>query len=495
MINTFINNLNQSNQVKDKDVDDVSTSTSTSTSNTSINNIGGPNVVDDKDTHKDTIDHQQQPYVAYQDNLKRWHNKKRVRTSELMHVDNIYREHPPNFKLLADKYPEFGKLLNYLLWLNDTLIELGIQQQRNDKDKNKNKAKGERDAPSSSSLPQIRALDIGTGASCIYPLLGVRQLGWSFVATEVDKDSVVCARKNVETNKLEQMIEVRQVNDVNSILVGVVASDNGETFDVSMCNPPFFDSLDQTKLNPKTVCTGSDSELVTEGGELEFVKKMIQDSLFLRTRIRAYSTLLGRKKNLKLVVKDLQANNIKTIRTTELTQGKCSRWAVLWTLENEQLLLQKRVDQSAKVDKPVTLTRKQKRALARPGVNETFISKQSLNDLMALMGEYVKQSLGINVEQIVDNNTLVCTVNNIDWMKATGANTLDDATTTTTLVNNDVSNTLSNFKFTLSLNNNNKDHSSSFTMDAKADLQHSNITHPEHIRHLFLNILSFISSK
>ena len=38
------------------------------------------------------------------------------------------------------------------------------------------------------------AVDIGTGASCIYPLLGRAQLGWRFLATDIDPASVAAAR-------------------------------------------------------------------------------------------------------------------------------------------------------------------------------------------------------------------------------------------------------------------------------------------------------------
>lgn len=40
----------------------------------------------------------------------------------------------------------------------------------------------------------------GTGASCIYPLLGTRMYDWNFLATDVDPESIECANKNIKLN-------------------------------------------------------------------------------------------------------------------------------------------------------------------------------------------------------------------------------------------------------------------------------------------------------
>lgn len=49
-----------------------------------------------------------------------------------------------------------------------------------------------------------RGIDVGTGASCIYPLLGTAMhANWSFVATEVDERSRASAIANVARNKLQ----------------------------------------------------------------------------------------------------------------------------------------------------------------------------------------------------------------------------------------------------------------------------------------------------
>lgn len=55
--------------------------------------------------------------------------------------------------------------LNYVHWVEDLLAS--------------------RIQPSSSAGRVITGVDIGTGASSIYALLGARVAGWRFVATEV----------------------------------------------------------------------------------------------------------------------------------------------------------------------------------------------------------------------------------------------------------------------------------------------------------------------
>ena len=50
-------------------------------------------------------------------------------------------------------------------------------------------------------------VSLGTGASCIYPLLGASMNGWYFLATEVDDICFDYARKNVEQNHLSDLIK------------------------------------------------------------------------------------------------------------------------------------------------------------------------------------------------------------------------------------------------------------------------------------------------
>ncbi|CAN0230877.1 unnamed protein product, partial [Ectocarpus sp. 6 AP-2014] len=137
--------------------------------------------------------------------------------------------------------------------------------------------------------PSRRGVDVGTGASCIYPLLGAKVAGWSFLATEIDPVSAEWAEKNVRSNDLQEKIEVRLVPSpadsgddeaAPGPLLAALREEDGD-FDFSMTNPPFFESADEAGQNPDTA-TGdmaAAGEVACHGGEVAFVTAIIRDSL------------------------------------------------------------------------------------------------------------------------------------------------------------------------------------------------------------------------
>src|SRR5690606_27138488 len=54
----------------------------------------------------------------------------------------------------------------------------------------------------------VRVLDIGTGANCIYPLLGHSDYGWRFVGSDIDPVALAAARSIVQANGLDDAIEL-----------------------------------------------------------------------------------------------------------------------------------------------------------------------------------------------------------------------------------------------------------------------------------------------
>ena len=106
-------------------------------------------------------------------------------------------------------------------------------------------------APSDDDATNVRVLDIGTGASAIYALLGAAGRGWRFVGTDVCDEALTSARENVRRNPhLESLIEIRDARGEDGardrVLRGVVR--DGETFTFCMCNPPFFETMDEAGM-------------------------------------------------------------------------------------------------------------------------------------------------------------------------------------------------------------------------------------------------------
>ncbi|KAK8919048.1 hypothetical protein KSP39_PZI021274 [Platanthera zijinensis] len=209
------------------------------------------------------------------------------------------------------------------------------------------------------SNARIRGFDIGTGANCIYPLLGAALLGWSFVGSDVTVVALEWAKRNVESNPhLLELIEIRDASDqfscghfmssasdiVNEdhqelldikksgtlpVLAGVVK--DGEIFEFCMCNPPFFESIEEAGLNPKTSCEGTPEEMVYPGGERAFITRIIEDSVGLKLSFRWFTTMVGRKANLKSLISKLREVVVSIVKTTEFVQGHTTRWGLAWS--------------------------------------------------------------------------------------------------------------------------------------------------------------------
>ena len=106
-----------------------------------------------------------------------------------------------------------------------------------------------------------------------------------------------------------------------------------------MCNPPFYASPDEllasaaAKSRPAhSACTGAEVEMVTPGGEVAFVSRMIDESVRLKTRVQWYTSMLGKLSSVSEVVEKLKGVGVDNWAVTEFIQGqKTRRWAVAWS--------------------------------------------------------------------------------------------------------------------------------------------------------------------
>jgi len=196
---------------------------------------------------------------------------------------------------------------------------------------------------------QIMCIDIGTGANCIYPIIGVTEYDWNFIATDVNSNSLASAQNIVDSNlSLKDKIICRLQNNTNAFFNGILQP--GEKADITICNPPFHSSAEEAQkgtkrkvqnLSGKRVKTpelnfaGISNELIYDGGEHRFIHKMIADSKRFSKDCYWFSTLVSKQSNLKgiyLALDDFKATAVKTI---EMGTGNKSTRIVAWTFLNK----------------------------------------------------------------------------------------------------------------------------------------------------------------
>ncbi|MEA3445846.1 MAG: 23S rRNA (adenine(1618)-N(6))-methyltransferase RlmF [Bacteroidota bacterium] len=198
--------------------------------------------------------------------------------------------------------------------------------------------------------PKIQCFDVGVGANCIYPIIGNKEYGWSFVGSETDTISLNSARNIVTLNpSLTDKIDVRFQKDSKDFFFGIVRK--AEHFDFSICNPPFHSSAKeahtsslrkQQKLSKQKVdnsrlnFAGKTSELSYEGGESTFVWRMINQSKKFSPHFFWFSTLISKQSNLKNVYTTLKKVGAKEVETIAMGQGNKTSRIVAWTFLSKE---------------------------------------------------------------------------------------------------------------------------------------------------------------
>lgn len=196
-----------------------------------------------------------------------------------------------------------------------------------------------------SANKQISCLDIGCGANFIYPIIGIAEYNWNFIGSETDQTSIKSAQKIIDSNTLLQnKTEVRKQENNLYIFRGIVKET--DTIDVSICNPPFHASAKEAqaaslkKLNNlkntrnarlELNFGGKSNELWCEGGEEEFIKKMIVESRAFARNIRWFTTLVSKSAYLDTFYHLLKKQKVREYKTIEMGQGNKISRIIAWT--------------------------------------------------------------------------------------------------------------------------------------------------------------------
>ena len=190
---------------------------------------------------------------------------------------------------------------------------------------------------------QIKILDIGVGANCIYPILGNQEYNWNFIGTDINPQSIKAAMMMIESNEiLKNKIEIRLQQNESNIFSGIIK--NSEKITCTMSNPPFYESIEDAQNESKRKWKnlgkpnisnfgGKDSELWCNGGELGFILKMVKESSKFKTNVEWFSTLVSKEKNVYSVSNAIHAVSAKRFIKIDLDHGQKKSRIIFWSFK------------------------------------------------------------------------------------------------------------------------------------------------------------------
>jgi 23S rRNA (adenine1618-N6)-methyltransferase len=196
----------------------------------------------------------------------------------------------------------------------------------------------------------VKGLDVGTGANLVYPLIANSSYGWKMLGTDINKDSLENAQKILESNPdSAENIQLKFQPESDVIFKNILLPEDRFTF--SMCNPPFHESAEEalqgnrrkTKnlrnskvQRPILNFGGNQSELWCEGGEMAFIKKMINESVQFKSQVLWFTSLVSKKDNLHQLITLLKNLKVPEFKTIDMTQGQKVSRILVWTFIPEK---------------------------------------------------------------------------------------------------------------------------------------------------------------
>lgn len=194
---------------------------------------------------------------------------------------------------------------------------------------------------------KVTCLDIGTGANCVYPIIGVSEYDWNFIASDIDPISVDWANKILDQNKnLKSKITIKLQKNPDDLFKGILKKT--QKIQVSICNPPFHTSLKKAEAGTlrklsnlkgqKVVDVsknfgGTNNELWCLGGEKRFINNMINESLDYKENCEWFTTIVSDKDSLKSLYKSLDKVNPTDVKTIAMGQGNKTSRILAWTFK------------------------------------------------------------------------------------------------------------------------------------------------------------------
>jgi len=197
------------------------------------------------------------------------------------------------------------------------------------------------DAPSEKP---ITMLDIGTGASLIYPLLATAAFDWNCTASEVDIDSIEFAKKLLLLNPNLKTTTFRNQRFKSKVFHHVV--EENDFFDLVVCNPPFYKTQSEAEQrnirknknlhNNESISHnfgGHSNELWYKGGEEAFIKTMASESASYKSQVGWFTCLISNSEHVKTLKRYVRKANPRELRVVEREHGNKKSRFIAWTFK------------------------------------------------------------------------------------------------------------------------------------------------------------------
>lgn len=188
----------------------------------------------------------------------------------------------------------------------------------------------------------ISMLDIGTGASLIYPLLATAAFDWNCTASEVALDSLEFAEKLLSLNPNLKTTILRSQRFKSKVFHHVV--EKNDYFDVVVCNPPFYKTQSEAEErnirknknlhNTASIAHnfgGHSNELWYKGGEEAFIKIMATESASYKSQVGWFTCLISKSEHVKTLKRYVRKAKPAEVRVVEMEQGNKKSRFIAWT--------------------------------------------------------------------------------------------------------------------------------------------------------------------
>lgn len=197
-------------------------------------------------------------------------------------------------------------------------------------------------APRLANTRSIRALDIGTGANLIYPIIATQALGWHMVGSDINPRALEHAHSLIAANPNLTHIELRLQSKPQHLFTHIIEPD--ERFDLTLCNPPFFKSaaeankqaarkwrnLKGAKAHTARNFGGQQQELWCDGGELAFLRRMVEESVLYANQVGWFTSLVSNQDHVPILNQCLQRAGAREQRTIAMSQGQKRSHVLAW---------------------------------------------------------------------------------------------------------------------------------------------------------------------